>query len=120
MGIVASGDQDANTSTQNWLDARRGSWRYGPWRQRTILGCRDWDADGLGDIVRDYVIEHWQMTTRSSCSTTPAFSSRAKRRADGRGNTIGFPGKVTNCQIESPLPTFRAAVQRFSDRAPAR
>jgi len=30
----------------------------GPWRQQAILGRRDWDADGLRDIVRDYVIEH--------------------------------------------------------------
>lgn len=29
----------------------------GPWRQQAILGRRDWDADALRDIVRDYVIE---------------------------------------------------------------
>jgi SRSO17 transposase len=37
----------------------------GPWRQQAILGRRDWDADGLRDIVRDYVIEHWRMTMQS-------------------------------------------------------
>ena len=30
----------------------------GPWRQQAILGRRDWDADALRDIVREYVIEH--------------------------------------------------------------
>jgi SRSO17 transposase len=30
----------------------------GPWRQQAILGRGRWDADGLRDIVRDYVIEH--------------------------------------------------------------
>src|SRR2546430_17415245 len=30
----------------------------GPWRQQAILGRRDWEADALRDIVRDYVIEH--------------------------------------------------------------
>ena len=30
----------------------------GPWRQQAILGRNDWDADGLRDIVREYVIEH--------------------------------------------------------------
>jgi SRSO17 transposase len=30
----------------------------GPWRQLAILSRRDWDADGLRDIVRDYVIEY--------------------------------------------------------------
>jgi hypothetical protein len=29
-----------------------------PWRQQAILGRRDWDADALRDILRDYVIEH--------------------------------------------------------------
>ena len=38
----------------------------GPWRQQAILGRRDWDADALRDIVRDYVIEHLAMTMRSS------------------------------------------------------
>ena len=30
----------------------------GPWRQQAILGRRDWDADALRDIVRDYTLEH--------------------------------------------------------------
>lgn len=30
----------------------------GPWRQQAILGRGRWDADGLRDIVRDYVVEH--------------------------------------------------------------
>jgi len=27
-------------------------------RQQAILGRRDWDAEALGDILRDYVIGH--------------------------------------------------------------
>jgi SRSO17 transposase len=30
----------------------------GPWRQQAILGRGRWEADGLRDIVRDYVVEH--------------------------------------------------------------
>ena len=30
----------------------------GPWRQQAILGRGRWDADGLRDIVRDYVVEN--------------------------------------------------------------
>src|SRR3954454_9540106 len=30
----------------------------GPWRQQALLDRRDWDADALRDIVRDYVIDH--------------------------------------------------------------
>ncbi|GMM61935.1 hypothetical protein NUTIK01_27120 [Novosphingobium sp. IK01] len=29
----------------------------GPWRQQAILGRGRWDADGLRDIVREYVVE---------------------------------------------------------------
>lgn len=30
----------------------------GPWRQQAILGRGRWDADGLRDIVREYVVEN--------------------------------------------------------------
>jgi SRSO17 transposase len=30
----------------------------GPWRQQAILGCGRWDADGLRDLLRDYVVEN--------------------------------------------------------------
>jgi hypothetical protein len=40
------------------LEWRRAAGDPGPWRQQAILGRRDWDADGLRDIVRDYIIEH--------------------------------------------------------------
>lgn len=30
----------------------------GPWRQQAIRGRGRWDADGLRDIVRDYVVEN--------------------------------------------------------------
>ena len=30
----------------------------GPWRQQAILGRGRWDANGLRDVVRDYVVEH--------------------------------------------------------------
>ena len=29
----------------------------GPWRQQAILGRGHWDADALGDVVRDYALE---------------------------------------------------------------
>ena len=29
-----------------------------PWRQQAILGRGRWDGDGLGDFVRDFVVEH--------------------------------------------------------------
>src|ERR1700682_3420058 len=48
------GDEQRKTG---WMRAEAAG-HPGPWRQQAILGRRDWDSDGLRDIVRDYVIEH--------------------------------------------------------------
>src|SRR5271167_520626 len=48
------GDEQRKTG---WMRAEAAG-DPGPWRQQAILGRRDWDADDLRDIVRDYVIEH--------------------------------------------------------------
>src|SRR4030088_3056275 len=48
------GDEQRKTG---WMRAEAAG-DPGPWRQQAILGRRDWDADALRDIVRDYVIEH--------------------------------------------------------------
>ena len=47
------GDEQRKTG---WMRAEAAG-DPGPWRQQAILGRRDWDADALRDIVRDYVIE---------------------------------------------------------------
>jgi SRSO17 transposase len=49
------GDEQRKTG---WMPAEAAG-DPGPWRQQAILGRRDWDADALRDIVRDYVIEHF-------------------------------------------------------------
>jgi len=48
----------SETSNARPVGCARRRRRSGPWRQQAILGRRDWDADALRDIVRDYVIEH--------------------------------------------------------------
>src|SRR5260370_84460 len=48
------GDEQRKTG---WMRAEAAG-DPGPWRQQAILGRRDWDADGLRHIVRDYVIAH--------------------------------------------------------------
>ena len=42
------GDEQRKTG---WMRAEAAG-DPGPWRQQAILGRRDWDADGLRDIVR--------------------------------------------------------------------
>ena len=45
------GDEQRKTG---WMRAEAAG-DPGPWRQQAILGRRDWDADALRDIVRDYL-----------------------------------------------------------------
>src|SRR5665647_3989959 len=47
------GDEQRNTG---WMRAEAAG-DPGPWRQQAILGRRDWDADALRDIVREYALE---------------------------------------------------------------
>ncbi len=94
------GDEQRKTG---WMRAEAAG-DPGPWRQQAILGRRDWDADALRDIVRDYVIEHLaDDDAEASCGV-------------GRQYT-GSAGKITNCQIG----VFAAYVSRhghaFIDRA---
>ena len=73
------GDEQRKTG---WMRAEAAG-DPGPWRQQAILGRRDWDADGLRDIVRDYVIEHLADDDAVLViGTRPAFSSRARRSCE--------------------------------------
>jgi len=64
------GDEQRKTG---WMRAEAAG-DSGPWRQQAILGRRDWDADGLRDIVRDYV-------NSSQGTRTAAPSKRPARRS---------------------------------------
>jgi hypothetical protein len=74
-----------------------------------ILGRRDWDADGLRDIVRDYVIEHLVDDDAVLVIDETGFSSRARRRAEWRGNILVPQARSRTARSESSLPTRRVA-----------
>src|SRR3979490_118031 len=89
----------------------------GPWRQQAILGRRDWDADGLRDIVRDYVIEHLADDDAVLVMDETGFLKQGKASCGVARQYTGSAGKITNCQIG----VFAAYVSRhghaFIDRA---
>jgi SRSO17 transposase len=89
----------------------------GPWRQQAILGRRDWDADGLRDIVRDYVIEHLADDDAVLVIDETGFLKKGKASCGVARQYTGSAGKITNCQIG----VFAAYVLRhghaFIDRA---
>ena len=70
-----------------------------PRRQRAILGRRDWDADALRDIVRDYVIEHLADDDAVLVIDETGFLKQGKAVVRVARQYTGSAGKITNCQI---------------------
>src|SRR5487761_143323 len=107
------GDEQRKTG---WMRAEAAG-DPGPWRQQAILGRRDWDADALGDIARDYVIEHLADDDAVLVIDETGFLKQGKASCGVARQYTGSAGKITNCQIG----VFAAYVSRhghaFIDRA---
>jgi SRSO17 transposase len=107
------GDEQRKTG---WMRAEAAG-DPGPWRQQAILGRRDWDADGLCDIVRDYVIEHLADDDAVLVIDETGFLKQGKASCGVARQYTGSAGKITNCQIG----VFASYVSRhghaFIDRA---
>src|SRR5713101_197542 len=107
------GDEQRKTG---WMRAEAAG-DPGPWRQQAILGRRDWDADALRDIVRDYVIEHLADDDAVLVIDETGFLKQGKASCGVGRQYTGSAGKITNCQIR----VFAAYVSRhghaFIDRA---
>src|SRR5258708_30973662 len=89
----------------------------GPWRQQAILGRRDWDADALRDIVRDYVIEHLADDDAVLVIDETGFLKQGKASCGvGRQYTVSA-GKITNCQIGVFAAYVSPHGHAFLDRA---
>src|SRR5881396_1502909 len=107
------GDEQRKTG---WMRAEAAG-DPGPWRQQAILCRRDWDADALRDIVRDYVIEHLADDDAVLVIDETGFLKQGKASCGVARQYTGSAGKITNCQIG----VFAAYVSRhghaFIDRA---
>src|SRR6266699_1243335 len=104
------GDEQRKTG---WMRAEAAG-DPGPWRQQAILGRRDWDADALRDIVRDYVIEHLADGDAVLVIEETGFLSRARRRAASRGNTPVRQARLRTARSAFSPPTFRVMAMRSS------
>src|SRR6516165_5012118 len=89
----------------------------GPWRQQAILGRGKWHADGLRDIVRDYVLESLADEDAVLVIDETGFLKQGKASCGVARQYTGSAGKITNCQIG----VFACYVSRhghaFIDRA---
>lgn len=89
----------------------------GPWRQQAILGRGRWDADGLRDIVRDYVIEHLGRDDAVLVIDETGFLKQGKASCGVARQYTGSAGKITNCQIGVFAAYVSARGHAFVDRA---
>ena len=71
----------------------------GPWRQQAVLGRGRWDADGLRDIVRDYVVEMLGADDAVLVIDETGFLKQGKASCGVGRQYTGSAGKITNCQI---------------------
>jgi SRSO17 transposase len=89
----------------------------GPWRQQALLGRAQWEADGLRDVVRDYVVETLADADAVLVVDETGFLKQGKASCGVARQYTGSAGKITNCQIG----VFATYVSRhghaFIDRA---
>jgi len=89
----------------------------GPWRQQSVLGRGQWDADALRDVVRDYALETLADSEAVLVIDETGFLKQGKASCGVARQYTGSAGKITNCQIG----VFAAYVSRhghaFIDRA---
>src|SRR3954449_4429549 len=115
-GLFLDGLLGEERRKTGWMRAEAAS-DPGPWRQQASLGRGRWDADELGDIVREYVIEHLADDDAVLVVDETGFLKQGKRSCGVGRQYTGSAGKITNCQIGA----FAAYVSRhghaFIDRA---
>src|SRR5947209_13122042 len=107
------GDEQRKTG---WMRAEAAG-DPGPWRQQAILGRRDWDADALRDIVRDYVIEHLADDDAVLVIDETGFLKQGKASCGVARQYTGSAGKITNCQIVVFAAYVSGKGHAFIDRA---
>ena len=101
------GDEQRKTG---WMRAEAAG-DPGPWRQQAILGRRDWDADALRDIVRDYVIEHLADDDAVLVIDDTGFPQTGQGVVRGGAAIHGFRGQ------DHQLPDRRVRCLRFVSRS---
>ena len=107
------GDEQRKTG---WMRAEAAG-DPGPWRQQAILGRRDWDADALRDIVRDYVIEHLADDDAVLVIDETGFLKQGKASCGVARQYTGSAGTITNCQIGVFAAYVSCHGHAFIDRA---
>ena len=107
---------DLGVGKTGWMRAEAAG-DPGPWRQQAILGRGHWDADGLRDIVREYVIENLTAHDAVLVIDETGFLKQGKASCGVARQYTGSAGKITNCQIGVFAAYVSARGHAFIDRA---
>lgn len=115
-GLFLDGLLGAERRKTGWMRAEAAG-DPGPWRQQSVLGRGQWDADALRDIVRHYAVETLADADAVLVIDETGFLKQGKASCGVARQYTGSTGKITNCQIG----VFAAYVSRqghaFIDRA---
>ena len=115
-GLFLAGPLRAERRKTGWMRAEAAG-DPGPWRQQSVLGRGQWDADALRDIVREYAVETLADADAVLVIDETGFLKQGKASCGVARQYTGSAGKITNCQIG----VFAAYVSRqghaFIDRA---
>ena len=71
----------------------------GPWRQQSVLGRAQWDADALRDVVREYALAALPEPDAVLVLDETGFLKQGKASCGVSRQYTGSAGKITNCQI---------------------
>jgi len=74
----------------------------GPWRQQAILGRGRWEADALGDLVRDYAVESLADQDGVLVIDETGFLKQGKASCGVARQYTGSAGKVTRSGSSPP------------------
>ena len=83
--------------------------------QRLLSGA-DWDADGVRDDLRDYVVEHLGDAGAVFVLDETGFLKKGTKSAGVARQYSGTAGRIENCQIGVFLGYASAAGRTFLDR----
>ena len=81
-----------------WLMAEQ-SGAERPYRMQSLLGRSQWDADRLGDEVRDYVLESLGDDDGVLIVDETGFVKKGDRSAGVARQYSGTAGRIENCQV---------------------
>src|SRR6201987_6518156 len=97
-GLFLDGLLGAERRKTGWMRGEAAG-DPGPWRQQAILGRGKWHADGLRDIVRDYVLESLADEDAVLVIDETGFLKQGTASCGVARQYTGSAGKITNCQI---------------------